>query len=407
MYEAVVTGLGVLAPNGIGKKMFWDAVTSGKTGINRIEELEKNSCPCQIAGSIPSDWVSHRSKTLPDWLPNSKTCKYSIIAAMLALEDAGLTPEHLATLNSEVYMGVSIPDMDVYQELFESFRAGGFADPAALVSGAIHAPATALSHIIKNYLRVITVSMACTSGSVSIDLAANSIIRGEADIAIAGGVEAPLSPVFMSGFSNSGLTPIDFNEMPEKASRPFDGKRQGGVLSEGAGTIIIEEKSKAMRRKAKIYASFAGGGLSTAMSPSWMKTSFYNAMNEALSKASLKPTDIDYISASAPGHPAIDQAEVEAIKELFKGQAYCVPISSIKSVIGNPGAAAGPMQVVMAVQSIEKNYIPPTVNLEQPGDGLDLDFVPNEGRVARVNRVMVNLRGLGGYTTSQIFSRPE
>jgi 3-oxoacyl-(acyl-carrier-protein) synthase len=407
MYQAVITGLGPVAPNGVGKEQFWESIASGRTGIRCVDELVQSECPCHIAGNILPEWIEERSANLPDWLPDSKACRFSMIAAMLALEDAGLTPKDTADRKGAVYMGASSPDMEIYQREYQSFDNGGFIRPDALASAAPHASASAISHLLKMYTNIVTISTACTSGGTCIQYAADLINQGVADIVIAGGVDIPLSPFFISGCSSVGLVPLQYNHKPEYGSRPFDEQRESGVLSEGAGVVVLEEKTTAQRRKAKIYAEYSGGGTFTALSPSWMKNSFIAAMSESLNQSRLRPTDIDYISACAPGHPIIDQVETDAIKDLFGKRAYNIPVSSIKSMIGNPGAASGPLQVIAAALSIEHNYITPTVNLEKCSKDCDLDYIPLEGRVARINRVMINIRGFGGNTSSLVISRDK
>ncbi len=405
MYQAVITGLGPLAPNGVGKEQFWEAVSQGKTGVRRVEELAQSECPCHIAGNILPEWIEERSADLPGWLPDSKACRFSLIAAKLALEDAGLTPEDVSGRKGAVYMGASSPDMEIYQREYQTFSSSGSIRPDALASAAPHASASAISHYFKIYTNVVTISTACSSGATCIQYAADLIARGESDIVIAGGVDIPLSPFFISGCSAVGLVPVTFNHKPECGSRPFDAQRESGVLSEGAGAVIMEEKSIALRRKAKIYAEYSGCGTSTSLSPSWMKNSFIAAMTESLEQSRLRPTDIDFISACAPGHPVIDRVETDAIKDLFGQRAYNVPVSSIKSMIGNPGAASGLLQLIAAALSIEHNYATPTVNLEKSSECCDLDYVPHKGRVARINRVMINIRGFGGNTSSLVISR--
>ncbi len=407
MPEAVITGLGPVAPNGIGKDVFWKAISSGKSGIREISKFDTANHSCKIAGEVLPEWYEKMLKELPEWLPDSKACKFSVLAAKLALEDAGLTPEEVGERNSAVYMGVSSQDMEVIQREYKNQMENGLTTPGFLASGFPHIPALIISHFLKSFENVVTISTTCTSAVNCIYYAANMINNGEVDIAIVGGVDTAITPLVMSGFCSAGLVSTKYNDTPKKASRPFDQNRDGGILSEGAGIVILEEKKYAQRRKSQIYASFAGGGLSTAMSPSWMKSSMQDAMSKALNSACLKTNQIDYISASAPGDVMIDQVETEAIKGLFGTNAYNIPISSIKSMIGNPGAAAGLFQVITTALSIKYKYIPPTVNLEQAGDKCDLDFVPIKGRVARVNRVMVNMRGFGGGFTSLVFNSSD
>jgi 3-oxoacyl-[acyl-carrier-protein] synthase II len=402
MYEAVITGLGPVAPNGVGKDAFWEALRSGKSGIRAITKFDVSNYPCKIAGEIPIEYLDDKMRELPEWLPDSMSCKLSVIATLLALEDAGLNPEDIIERNSAVFMGVSTTDMEVVQREYTSFIESGAPRPDSLISAFPHTPAVVVSHFLKSFTNVVTISTACTSGLNSIDLAAKLIIRGEADLVIAGGVDTPLSPLVLSGFCSAGMVPTSFNLNPDRASRPFDEKRQGGILSEGAGVIILEEKASALKRNARIYASYEGGGFATSISPSWMNRSMVGAMQGALNNANLQRGTVDLINACAPGDPVIDQVETEAIKNLFGTRAYNIPVCSLKSMIGNPGAAAGPLQVIASALSMEKKYITPTINLDKPSKDCDLDYVPQQGRIARVNSVMINLRGFGGGITSII-----
>ena len=405
MDEVVITGLGPIASNGVGKSCFWEAISSGKTGIRMISSFDSSGLPCRIAGEVPPEWLSSANDHYPPGLPDSKSCKYSVLATMLALEDAGLTAD-LADYRTAVYFGVSTTDMEVVQREYQAYSSDGSARSDSLISAFPHTPAVIVAQALKSFKKVITISTACTSGLNSIIFGAEVIARGEADLVIAGGVDTPLSPLVLSGFCSANMVPTGFNDRPKEASRPFDKDRQGGVLSEGAGVVILESRLSASRRNAKIYASFSGSGLSTDMSMMRMKTTIFEAMSLALSEACLNPEDIDYICACAPGDLVIDRIETGAIKDLFELQAGNVPISSIKSMIGNPGAAAGPLQAITAALAIDNNFIPPTVNLVKPGKGCNLDYVPNQGRVARVNRVLINVRGFGGGMSSLVLSRP-
>jgi len=404
-YEAVITGLGPVAPNGVGKEAFWEAIKSGKSGIRTIKKFSAEQFPCQIAGEVLPEWLEAYDSELPDWLPDSQACRFSLIGTMMALDDAGLSREEVGQSNSAIFMGVTTTDMEVILREYATYLDTGMTRPDTLISSLPHIPAVIISHLFKSYDKVLTISTTCTSGINGIIFGAESIARGESDLVIAGGVDTPLTPQVLSSFCSAGMVPDAYNERPDEASRPFEENRKGGVLSEGAGIVIIEEKKRAERRKANIYALVSGGGLATAMSPGWMKKTMIKAMKGALESSSLKPKDIDLISACAPGDPIIDLAETEAIKALFSDYAYNIPITSIKSMIGNPGAAAGPLQAIAAALSIENKFIPPTINLLKPAKQCDLDYVSNFGRIARVKKVMINLRGFGGGFSSLILSQ--
>ncbi len=402
MHEAVITGLGTVAPNGIGKKAFWNALSNGVSGIGPITKYQRNGLPCHIGGEISPHHLEEYFNELPDWLPDSNSCKFAALAAKLAIEDAGLTPDDIARRQSAIYMGVSTNDMEVMQREYKNLAETGFPRPDFILSAFPYSSTAVVAHLLKAYDNIITISTTCTAGLNSIHYGARSIMNGDADIVAVGGVDAPLAPLAVAGLCMVGMVPSDYNDQPEKACRPFDKARQGGVLAEGAGVLILEEKERALRRKAKIYGSFAGGGLTGNMSPAWIKDSMCRAMEKALTEAGLRPEDIDYISACAPGDQVLDQMETDAIKELFGPAAYNIPISSIKSIFGSPGAAAGPLQAIAAALTIENCFIPPTLNLEEAGELCDLDYVPLKGRVGRVKIVMINLRGFGGGFTSLI-----
>ena len=405
MGEVVITGLGPIASNGVGKKCFWEAISSGKTGIRRITGFDSSGIPCRIAGEIQPEWITAANGFYPPGLPDSKSCRFSVLATMLALEDAGLTPSDLAGYRTAVYFGVSTTDMEVVQREYIAYKNNGSARSDSLISAFPHTPAVIVAQALKSYKKVITISTACTSGLNSIIFGAEAIRRDEADLVIAGGVDTPLSALVLSGFCSAKMVPTGFNDRPGEASRPFDDERQGGILSEGAGVVILESRVNALRRKAKIYASISGSGLSTDMSVTRMKTTIFEAMSRALDEARLRPEEIDYICACAPGDSIIDRVETGAIKDLFGEQASAVAISSIKSMIGNPGAGGGPLQAITAALAIEHSFIPPTVNLNKPGKSCDLDYVPIRGRVARVNRVLINVRGFGGGMSSLVLSK--
>lgn len=405
MYEAVITGLGPVASNGIGKDIFWEALKAGKSGIREITKFDASAYPCRIAGEIPYEIIKDKLKTLPDWLPDSMSCKLTAIAALLAVEDSGLSLVEISSAKSAVFIGVATTDMEVIRREYDTFLKTGMTRPDTLISSVPHTPAAVVGHMLKSYTNVMSISTTCTSGINSIILGAESIVRGETEIVIAGGVDTPITPQVVASFCSAGMVPTGYNDKPDQASRPFDIKRQGGILSEGAGVVVIEEKNSALRRKAKIYAKYAGGGQSISLSPAWMKKSIFDAMSSALERSNLKPYDIDYICACAPGDQIIDQFESETIKQLFGKHAHNIPISSIKSMIGNPGAAAGPLQAITGAMAIIDNFVPPTVNLEQASPECDLDYVPLRGRCSRINRVMINLRGLSGGFSSLIISK--
>jgi 3-oxoacyl-[acyl-carrier-protein] synthase II len=400
MREIVVTGLGPVAPNGVGKEMFWEALQEGRSGIRRISRFDPSECLSQIAGEVPPEWVE-AVKPFPEEKRGWST-HMVITAAHLALEDAGISKKELATGKAGIFLGISSSDMELGEKEYALFQQSGSPNPHVISSSFPHAAAHEVASEFKCPGQVVTVSSGCTSGLLSIIHAAEAILGGEIEIALAGGGDAPLTSFVISCLCSAGLHPTSFNEHPEAASRPFDAQRDGGVASEGAGMVVIESAERACLRGKRAYVRIGGWGIANAYSPLTVHSSFVSSMTGALQKAKLSPKMIDYICAHAPGIKFTDKIETEAVKKVFGRHAYNLPISSIKSMIGNPLAAAGPLQVIATSLAIENRYIPPTINYDYPDPHCDLDYVPNKGRVARVKRALVNVLGFGGSIVSMV-----
>jgi 3-oxoacyl-[acyl-carrier-protein] synthase II len=331
-----------------------------------------------------------------------------ILAAVhLALDDAGLSRQNFALCNSAIVIGVSLIDMEMTEKEFRSFKETGLLSPSTLASANPHAPATHVARELHCNGKVITYAGTCSSGLISISTGAEMILRGEADVVLAGGGDSCITPFVVSGFTVAGLHPASFGEDPTAECRPFDEASEGGVLAEGAGIVVLESAEHARQRGAHVYAGVTGWGSANATSLMSSRDAFASAMEQALAKAGIAPGMIDYVSAHAPGIKLSDRLEVAAIKRVFGHQAYNLAVSSIKSMIGNPLAASGPLQVIAAVQSMKHSFLPPTINLNNPDTGCDLDFVPHLGRIARVATAMINSSGIGGCIASLILAKPQ
>lgn len=401
MREVVITGLGPVAPNGVGKENFWNALKEGKSGIRRITRFDPSGYPSQIAGEIPREWV----EAVAPFPENGRAWSTHLImtAAHLALQDAGLGPEALAYPRMGILMGISTTDMGIVEREYHHFQEHSTTTSSALFASFPHSAASELASAFNCAGEVVTLSAGCTGGLFSIIYGVEAILRGDVDMVLAGGGDAPLTPLLYAGFCASGL--LSSNHKFGTASRPFDARRDGGILAEGAGVILLEEAERAYARGARVYARIAGWGISNSASPKQLQMSMAFSMAQALKKGGLQPSAVDYISAHAPSDKFIDKMETKAIKEVFGKHAYNLPVSSIKSMIGNPLAAAGPLQVIAAIQAMEYKFVPPTINYEIPDPSCDLDCVPNRGRVGRIKRALVNLHGLGGCNASLVISR--
>ena len=405
MPDVVITGLGPVAPSGLGKESYWESFETGRSGIRYFSRYRDNGT-VQIVGEIPREWfvnVAPFDESKQAW-----STFMVVHASHLALEDAGLDCESFAARTSGIRVGISTIDMEVGEREYDHFKVSGTTHPTVVASSFPHAPASVIARELKCSGKVLTLSAACTAGVLSIISGAESIAKEETEIQLAGGGDAPLTPFLISCLISSGLLPTvpeGFNGNPAELCRPFDARRCGGILGEGAGMVLLENEQEARRRGATIYARIRGWGISNANSPLSLRTAFASAMEQALQMARLKPVSIDYINAHAPGLKISDREEVKAIKQVFGTHAYHIPVSSIKGTIANPLAAAGPLQLICALQAIESQFIPPTINYGVPDPACDLDCVPNVGRTARLKTVMINSSGIGGGVASLIVER--
>ena len=403
----MLTGIGLLAPNGIGLEKFWESLLAGRSGIGPITLFDASDFKSRIAGEVkgfdPLDYIEAELK--PKRMARHTQLAYA--ATMMALRDAGLDPARLRLPSpTPVVIGVSTSAIDVIESVFFALRDKG-PNRAPTTSSAASIPqaaANAIADRIGASAHAATVSSACPSGLDALADATAMIRSGEADIAIAGGADAPITPLTMASFIASGLSSCR-NDEPEKASRPFDLLRDSGVISEGAGVFIIENLERAQARGARPYLEISGYGKQRDLDPKKPGSGLEDSMRSGLANASCTASAVDYISAYGPGHPVLDAVEVSVIKKVFGDRAYSVPVSSIKGVTGNPLAAGGPFQVAACALSIRDQRIPPTANYEFKDPECDLDFVPNRSRKAAVNCALVNVRGLGGSASTMIVNR--
>ena len=407
--RVVITGMGILAPNGIGNDEFWESLVTGRSGIGPITLFDASDLKSRIAGEVknfdPHDYIE------PELKPKrmARHTQFAYAATMLALEDAGLEISE-ADLPSPtpIVVGVSTSAMDIIERSISDFdrRGGNGMSPTAVGALTPQAAANAIADRIGARAHAATVSSACPSGLDAVALAADMVRSGAAELAIAGGADAPITKHTFAAFIATGLSSCR-NTEPEKASRPFDVDRDSGVISEGAGMFVLETLERAEARGAKIYLEINGYARQRDRGPDDPASGLADSMRLALANAGRSENDIDYISAYGPGHPVLDAAEVRYIKEVFGERAYSIPISSIKGVTGNPLAAGGPLQLAACALSFRDQVIAPTTNCELPDPECDLDFVPLRARKAKLDCILMNVRGLGGSASSLVVSRPN
>jgi 3-oxoacyl-[acyl-carrier-protein] synthase II len=387
----------------VGREQFWEALKKGEPGIRLIGRFEEEGYSRQFAGVVPRHWLNGTSADTGE----SWRSALMVTAARLALNDAGITREAFSCYRSGIQVGVSTVDMEIGEREYDAFKQSGMAKPTVIAATIPHAAASEIARELDCSGKVLTYASACTSGLLSIVSAAESILNLESEMVLAGGGDAPLTPFMVTCFGSAGLHPLStdvFGDNPAAASRPFDGRREGGVLAEGAGFILLESRECANQRNARIYAQLVGWGVANAVSPKSLRGAYVSAMTQALDRAQMTVDQIDCIFAHAPGLKFSDKMEVEAIKSVFGHFAHNIPVNSIKGMIGNPLAASGPLQMIAAVLSIQDKFIPPTINYEYPDPHCDLDCVPNYGRVARVGTVLINSSGVGGCVVSTIIA---
>jgi len=404
--RVVITGMGILAPNGIGNDKFWESLLAGRSGIGPITLFDASDLKSRIAGEVknfdPHDYIE------PELKPKrmARHTQFAYAAAMMALEDAGLEVSE-ADLPSPtpVVVGVSTSAMDIIERSISNFEERGENGISPTAVGALtpQAAANVIADRIGVHAHASTVSSACPSGLDALAIAATMIESGAAELAIAGGADAPITKHTFAAFIATGMSSCRNGE-PERASRPFDLDRDSGVISEGAGMFVLENLERAEARGARPYLEINGYARQRDSIPENPGSGLLGSMRLALANSGRSIDAIDYICAYGPGHPVLDAAEVRYIKEVFGERAYSMPISSIKGVTGNPLAAGGPLQVAACALSLRDQIIPPTTNYELPDPDCDLDFVPRP-RKAKLDSILLNVRGLGGSASSLVVSR--
>jgi 3-oxoacyl-[acyl-carrier-protein] synthase II len=405
--RVVVTGIGILAPNGIGIKPFWESLLAGRSGIGPITLFDATGFKSRVAGEVrnfdPLDYIE------PELKPKrmARHTQFAYAATMMALRDAGMDPNHLELPSpTPVIIGISTSAIDVIESVYFAMRdRGPNRAPASSSAASIpQAPANLIADRLGACANAATVSSACPSGLDAVADAAAMIRSGEAEIAVAGGADAPITPLTMASFIGSGLCATSNGE-PEKASRPFDSNRESGVLAEGACVFILENLERAQARGARAYLEIGGYAKRRDLDPARPGSGLVESMRLALANAERSIDDVDYISAYGPSDRTLDAAEVRFIKEVFRERAYEIPVNSIKGVTGNPLAAGGPLQLATCALSIRDQIVAPTANFETGDEDCDLDFVPSHPRRTRIGCALINVRGLGGSACTMIANR--
>jgi len=404
-----VTGLGLLTPVGNDVESTWSAIRAGESGIRPIERFNVSEFSTRFGGALQA---FDRDKYLPakEARRMDEFMHYGIAAGIQALEDSGLQESGFEAERFGVAVGSGIGGITTIEETALQIKASGprkvtpFFVPGSIIN--MISGTLSIRYGLKG--PNIAVVTACTTGTHNIGLAANMISNDQADIMLVGGAEMATSPVGLGGFCAARALSTR-NDEPERASRPWDKDRDGFVLSDGAGVMVIEEMEHARARGARIYAELVGFGMSGdayhMTAPSEGGEGAARCMQNALRSADMSANDIDYINAHGTSTIAGDVAESEAIKQVFGSQAYNLCVSSTKSMIGHLLGASGAAEAIVSVLTLHDQVITPTINLDNPEDGCDLDYVPHKARETAVNAVLTNSFGFGGTNGSLIFRR--
>jgi len=404
----VVTGMGAITPLGLNVQDTWQALIEGRSGIGRITQFDASAYPTQIAGEVkgfdPGEYMDVREARRM-----ARFSQFAVAGAKMALEDAGLALDESTAEDVGVVIGTAIGGALVESEMAHLIllnkglrRVPPLFIPSMIPNAAAHHVACAFG--IRGYSS--TVVGACASGNQAIGEGARAIRDGSAQVVIAGGTESAMCELALAGICAMRALSTR-NHEPERASRPFDAERDGFVVSDGCGVLVLESLDHAMARGARVYAEVLGYGVSSdayhvsAPHPEGRGSAL--AMRRAIADAGLKPEDIRYINAHATATPTGDPAEVVAIKSVFGSRAYEIPVNATKSMIGHLLGAAGAVEAIATIMTIQEGILHPTINYEHPDPECDLDCVPNEARRTQVDIALSNSFGFGGQNACLVF----
>ena len=402
--RVVITGVGVLTPIGLDVCAFWEALCQGKSGVGLISRFDTSPFRTRIAAELPgfdpSRYLDRKELKRMDLYSH-----YAVYSALAAAEDAQLDPTQCDAERVGVIYGSGIGGITTFEDQHSALlvkgprRVSPFFIPMLISDIAAGLISIKLKAKGPNYATV----SACASGAHAIGSAFKAIRYGDADVMITGGAEAPITPMCIAGFT-SARTLSTRNDEPTRASRPFDGERDGFVVGEGAGSVILENLEHAKARGAKIYAELVGVGFTGdahhITNPPPGHEGAARAMRIALKDADLSPEAVDYINAHGTSTVANDTPETEAIKAVFGAHAYSLAVSSIKSMIGHLLGASGAVELIATVLAITHGIVPPTINQEVPDPDCDLDYVPNKARAMDIEVALSNSFGFGGHNAA-------
>jgi len=410
--RVVITGMGVVAPNGIGVENFWDSLVHGRSAIRKITQFDASSYSCQIAAEVPDfEPTNYMDPKTAKRL--ARFAQFSLAASKMAIEDSRIDLKAIDPYSAGVIIGTGMGGSGYSETQHVIFMEKGIRriSPFAAVMSCTHSAAGIISCELGLKGLNTTIAAACNSGLDAIFMAYNAIRFGDAQIMLAGAGEAPIAPYIVGLFSACGILSKNNGDDPKGALRPFDIHGGGIVLGEGGAVLILEELQDALKRKAKIYGEilgYASGNENYSIfkiDPRGDVAAM--VIKRALENAHLRPEEIDYINAHGNGELEYDLNETFAIKKALGKVAYRIPVTSIKPITGQSFSVTGVLQMITCLQVINTSVIPPTINHINPRPNCDLDYVPNHFRKAEVNNALMNAMGFGGSHTVVIVGKPN
>ncbi len=407
--RVVVTGMGVVAPNGIGIEDFWDSIIHGRSGVRKITHFDVSTYPSQIAGIVPNfDPTNYIDPKTAKRL--SRFAHFAVAASQMAAEDSGMDFSAEDPYRMGVYIGTAIGGGDVIETQHNIFLEKGAKRiaPFAVVAISTHSAGAVISCEYNLKGPNTTISSGCNTGLDAVYLAFNAIRLGDADVMMVGAGESPVTPYIQALFSATGFLSRE-NQAPWKAVKPYDLNGDGMVLGEGGGSIIIEELQHALKRKANIYGEVISySALNEAYDLVEVGPEYIDMANNfklVLQKGGIDIKEVDYINAHGNGLLSYDINETKAIKEAFGELAYNLPVTSIKPITGQSLSAVGMFQVIVSLLVMKHGIVPPTINIENPAPECDLNYVPKHFIEKKVNTAIINAHGFGGRLTSLIIKK--
>jgi len=415
MRRVVITGMGIVSPLGSGVKPTWERLIAAQSGIRAIQSFDVSDLPSKIAGQVPSGDTADGLFNADDWMTTKDQRRmdmfivYGLAAASQAVEDSGWLPEgEEDRCRTGVLIGSGIgglPEIARGTQLVESGkvrRLSPFFIPASLIN--LVSGHVSIKYGFKGPNHAVVT--ACSTGAHAIGDGARMIMWDDADVMVTGGTEAAVCRVGMAGFCQARALSTKYNDTPEKASRPWDRDRDGFVMGDGAGVVVLEELEHAKKRGARIYAEVVGYGMSGdahhITAPAADGDGAYRCMSAALKRAEISPDEVDYINAHGTSTPLGDEIELGAVKRVFGDAAKTVSMSSTKSAIGHLLGAAGAVESIFCVLAIDHGVVPPTLNLDNPSEGCDMDLVPHQAKQRPVRTALTNSFGFGGTNASLV-----